>query len=140
MNLINRLLSLTDKQMKRSFDDQPLVQKVRIQVIFQRLKNVPQFIIEGLKGVKWELGLAGFCPGKMGFKPLRVRFSDWEWEKNVKNQKREWDWRTEKWVPEKKNGLGNGIGTPPPPLLDPLNFIYFILFYFCHFTIIYIHL
>ena len=32
------------------------------------------------------MGLAGFCPGKMGFKPLRVGFGYWEWEKNIKNQ------------------------------------------------------
>jgi len=35
--------------------------------------------IEGPEGVKWELGLAGFCPGKMGFKPLGLGFGHWEW-------------------------------------------------------------
>ena len=35
---------------------------------------------EGPEGVKWELGLAGFCPGKMGFKPLGLGFGHWEWE------------------------------------------------------------
>ena len=35
---------------------------------------------EGPVGVKWELGLAGFCPGKMGFKPLGLGFGHWEWE------------------------------------------------------------
>ena len=35
---------------------------------------------EGPEGIKWELGLAGFCPGKMGFKPLGLGFGHWEWE------------------------------------------------------------
>ena len=35
---------------------------------------------EGPEGVKWELGLAGCCPGKMGFKPLGLGFGHWEWE------------------------------------------------------------
>ena len=35
-------------------------------------------IIEGPEGVKWELGLACFCPGKMGFRSLGMG-------KNVKN-------------------------------------------------------
>ena len=35
---------------------------------------------EGPEGVKWELGLADFCPGKMGFKPLGLGFGHWEWE------------------------------------------------------------
>ena len=36
--------------------------------------------VEGPEGVKWELGLAGFCPRKMGFKPLGLGFGHWEWE------------------------------------------------------------
>ena len=40
---------------------------------------------EGPEGVKWELGFACFCTGKMGFKSLGLGFSHWEWEKNVKN-------------------------------------------------------
>ena len=36
--------------------------------------------VEGPEGVKWELGLAGFCPGKMEFKPLGLGFGHWEWE------------------------------------------------------------
>ena len=40
---------------------------------------------EGPEGVKWELGLAGFCPGKMGFKPPGLGFGHWEWGQNVKN-------------------------------------------------------
>ena len=44
---------------------------------------------EGPEGVKWELGLACFCPGKMGFRSLRLGFGPWEWEK--KCQKWEWD-------------------------------------------------
>ena len=35
---------------------------------------------EGPEGVKWELGLAGFCPGKIAFKPLGLGFGHWEWE------------------------------------------------------------
>ena len=31
----------------------------------------------------------------------------------------EWDLDTGKWDLERKNGLGNGIGTPPPPFQDP---------------------
>ena len=38
------------------------------------------FLKEGPEGIKWELGLAGFCPGKMGFKPLGLGFGHWEWE------------------------------------------------------------
>ena len=73
-------------------------------------------IFEGPEGVKWELGLAGFCPRKMGFKPLGMG-------KNVENKKWEWDLRIAKWDLG-KNELGNGIGTPPTttpphPLQDP---------------------
>ena len=35
---------------------------------------------EGPEGVKWELGLPGFFPGKMGFKPLGLGFGHREWE------------------------------------------------------------
>ena len=44
---------------------------------------------EGPEGVKWKLGLACFCPGKMGFRSLGLGFGRWEWEK--KYQKWEWD-------------------------------------------------
>ena len=44
----------------------------------QRLK-------EGPEGVKWELGLAYFSPGKMGFRSLGLGFGYWEWEESVKN-------------------------------------------------------
>ena len=44
------------------------------------------------------IGIGRFCPGKMGFKP----HWDWEWEKNVKNQKLEWDLRIANWDLEKK--------------------------------------
>ena len=37
--------------------------------------------VEGPEGVKWELGLACFCPGKMGFRSLGLGFGRWEWEK-----------------------------------------------------------
>ena len=42
-------------------------------------------VMEGPEGVKWELGLACFCPGEMGFKSLELGFGHWEWGKNVKN-------------------------------------------------------
>ena len=38
------------------------------------------FLKEGPEGIKWELALAGFCPGKMGFKPQGLGFGRWEWE------------------------------------------------------------
>ena len=53
-------------------------------VLCVQLKNT-----EDLEGVKWKLGLACFCPGKMGFRSLGLRFGslgmgkklNWEWEK-----------------------------------------------------------
>ena len=42
---------------------------------------------EGPEGVKWELGLAFCCPGKMGFRALGPGFGHWEWEKMSK-----WEW------------------------------------------------
>ena len=51
---------------------------------------------EGPEGVKWELGLEGFALGKWDSSP-------WDWdldtgnEKNVKNQKWEWDLRIAKY-------------------------------------------
>ena len=57
------------------------------------------------------IGIGRLCPGKMGFQPLGLEFGLWEWEKNVKNQKWEWNFRIAKWDLE-KNKLGNGIGTP----------------------------
>ena len=49
---------------------------------------------EGPEWVKWELGLACFGPGKMGFRSLEFRslglgFGHWEWGK--KCQKWKWD-------------------------------------------------
>ena len=41
---------------------------------------------EGPQGVKWELGLAFCCPGKMGFRALGLGFGHWE-----KISKWEWD-------------------------------------------------
>ena len=35
--------------------------------------------------VKWELGLTGFCPGKMGFTSLGMGFSHWEWDSATGN-------------------------------------------------------
>ena len=40
---------------------------------------------EDPEGVKWELGLAYFSPGKMGFRSLGLGFGYWEWEESVKN-------------------------------------------------------
>ena len=48
------------------------------------------------------IGIDRFCSGKMGFNPLGLGFGHWEWEKNVKNQKWEWDLRIAKWDLEKK--------------------------------------
>ena len=43
-----------------------------------------------------------FDPGTRTFKSLGLGFGHWEWEKNVKNQKWEWDLRIAKWCLEKK--------------------------------------
>ena len=40
---------------------------------FQRFET-EAFFIEGREGVKWELGLACFCIGKMGFRSLGLGF------------------------------------------------------------------
>ena len=61
---------------------------------------------------KMGIGIGRFCPRKMGFKPLGLGFGHWEWEKNVKNQKWEWDLRIAKW--DLVNELRNGIGTLSP--------------------------
>ena len=58
------------------------------------------------------IGIGRLFPWEMGFKPLGLGFSHWEWEKNVKNQKWEWDLRIAKWDLE-KNELGNGLVTHP---------------------------
>ena len=42
-------------------------------------------LLEDPEGVKWELGLAYFSPGKMGFRSLGLGFGYWEWEESVKN-------------------------------------------------------
>ena len=47
---------------------------------FAPIGSIIQNNFEGPEGVKWELGLAGFCPGKMGFKLLGLGFGHWEWE------------------------------------------------------------
>ena len=44
--------------------------------------------MEGPEGVKWELGLTHFLPGKMGFGLLGL--GHWEWE--IKSPKWEWDY------------------------------------------------
>ena len=69
--------------------------------------------IEGPEGVIWELGLAGFCPGKMGFKPLGLGFGHWDWEKNVKNQEWKWDLSIAKWdFKKQKMGLVPSLEDP----------------------------
>ena len=69
-------------------------------------------LLEGAEGVKWELGLAFCCPGKMGLSALGLGFGHWEWEKMSK-----WEWDKYFWALGsgiwKKYGLGNGIGTHP---------------------------
>ena len=73
-------------------------------------------LCEGPKGVKWELGFACFCTGKMGFRSLGLGFES--------EKKPEWerDWcfvsismGTGHWLAGfgKKWWLGNGIGNPP---------------------------
>ena len=47
-----------------------------LRIYFKLFASAPSAVISVIsllcpEGVKWELGLAGFCPGKMGFKPLR---------------------------------------------------------------------
>ena len=49
-----------------------------IHIIYKIIIFILDEFLEGSERVK--LGLAGFCPGKMGFKPLGM-------EKNVKNKK-----------------------------------------------------
>ena len=49
----------------------------------------PEHYSEGPEGVKWELGFAGFCPGKMGFKPTGTGI--WSLGMGIKCQKWEWD-------------------------------------------------
>ena len=72
--------------------------------------------LEGPEGVKWELGFACFCTGKMGLWSLGLGFE------SGKKSKCEWDWcfvsisvGSGHWLVGfgKKWWLGNGIGNPP---------------------------
>ena len=72
--------------------------------------------MEGPEGVKWELGFACFCTGKMGFRSLGLGFE------SEKKPKWEWDWcfvsisvGSGHWLVGygKKWWLGNEIGNPP---------------------------
>ena len=51
----------------------------------QQINRGTPVFLEGPEGVKWELGLAYFSPGKMGFRSLGLGFGYWEWEESVKN-------------------------------------------------------
>ena len=60
------------------------------------------------------IGIGRFCPGKMEVQAtLGLGFGHWEWEKNVKNQKWEWDLRIAKWDLGKKMNWEMGLVSPP---------------------------
>ena len=63
---------------------------------------------EGPKGVKWELGFACFCTGKMGFRLLGLGFQS---EKKSQNGNGIGVLLAYQW--DRDTGLGNGIGNPP---------------------------
>ena len=80
--------------------------------------------MEGPEGVKWELGFACFCTGKMGFRSLGLEVE------SEKTPKWEWDWcfvsisvGSGHWLVGfgKKWWLGNGIGNPTPLPFRTLN-------------------
>ena len=60
----------------------------------------------------WELGLADFVLGKWGSSHAGTGIWSLEWEKNVKNQKWEWDSRIVKWDLEKKMNWKMGLLPP----------------------------
>ena len=63
-----------------------------------------------------EIGIGKFCPGKMGFKP------HWDWYLVTGNGKKMLKIKNGNGFCEvgfKKNELGNGAGTFPPPIQDP---------------------
>ena len=73
-----------------------------------------------MTGVKWELRLAGFALKK--WSSSHTGTGHWEWEKNVKNQKWEWDLRIVKWGIWKKKWTEKWDRVPPPcPLQDLLD-------------------
>ena len=82
----------------------------------------------GPEGIKWELGLGGFCPGKMGLKPLVLGFGHCEREKNVKNQKWKWDLSIAKWDFKKQKA---GKWDWYPPVQYPLFYIFLIFLNAC---------
>ena len=43
-------------------------------------------LIVGPEGVKWELGLACFDAGKMGFYHWDLGFYQWDWDSQTKKQ------------------------------------------------------
>ena len=49
----------------------------------EKLCRAPYSFEEGREGVKWELGLALFWTGKMGFYSLGLGFSHWEWDEQL---------------------------------------------------------
>ena len=77
------------------------------------------FIHEGPKGVKWELGLAGFSLGKWGSSHWDLDLVTGNGKKmlKIKNWNGIWELRNGIW---KKNELGNGTGNP---LQDPHSLI-----------------
>ena len=60
------------------------------------LKKSILTVTEGTERVKWELGLAGFAWENGVQVTLRLGFGHWQWGKNVKNQKWEWNLRIAK--------------------------------------------
>ena len=73
---------------------------------------------------KMGIGIGRFCPGKMEVQAtLGLGFGHWEWEKNVKNQKWEWDLRIAKWDLGKKMNWEMGL-VSPPSIQDSLSWMY----------------
>ena len=52
---------------------------------FPLVRTSDMVLCEGPEGIKWELGFACFCPGKMRFESLGLGFIDWKWEKKSRN-------------------------------------------------------
>ena len=68
----------------------------RLKIILKQLfalssVNIGEYLLEGPEGVKWELGFAYFCTGKMGFGLLgKCGLGYWDWELQTQN----WEWET----------------------------------------------
>ena len=86
---INACRIALDKQTDKSVPTESICDLTRMILTMNNFVFNNEHFIEGPEGVKWELGLACFCPGKMGFRSLGLGFGHWEWEK--KCQKWEWD-------------------------------------------------